>query len=82
MSLKPMTSVTCLGIRSLPAHAVVRAVACFVLWNWWPAFRFHVLPYTVSAIYLATVCAILVASSAQRQKLKVIHRTGDSLSNK
>ena len=52
-------------------HAVVRAVACFVLWNWWPASRFTVLPYTVSAIYLATVCAILVASSPQSQKLKV-----------
>jgi hypothetical protein len=49
-------------------HAVVRAVACFVLWNWAPSSRFTVLPYTVSAIYLATVCAILVASSPEKQK--------------
>ena len=49
-------------------HAVVRAVAYFVLWNWWPSSRFTVLPYTVSAIYLATVCAILVASSPAKQK--------------
>jgi hypothetical protein len=53
------------------AHAVVRAVACFVLWNWWPNSRFTVLPYTVSAIYLATVCVILVASSTGRQKMRL-----------
>jgi hypothetical protein len=47
-------------------HAVVRAVACFVLWNWWPASRFTVLPYTVCAIYFATVCAILIASSPKK----------------
>jgi hypothetical protein len=50
------------------AHAVVRAIACFVLWNWWPSTRFTVLPFTVSAIYLATVCALLIASSPERQK--------------
>jgi hypothetical protein len=49
-------------------HAVVRAVACFILWNWLPSSRFTVLPYTVSAIYLMTVCAILVASSPEKQK--------------
>jgi hypothetical protein len=50
------------------SHAVIRAVACFVLWNWWPSTRFTLLPFVVSAIYLATVCVILVASSPQRQK--------------
>jgi hypothetical protein len=49
-------------------HAVVRAVACFILWNWWPSSRFTVLPYMVSAIYLMTVCAILIASSPEKQK--------------
>ena len=49
------------------AHAVVRAIACFVLWNWFPSTRFTVLPFAVSAIYLATVAAILIASSAGRQ---------------
>jgi hypothetical protein len=49
------------------AHAVVRAIACFVLWNWFPSTRFTVLPFAVSAIYLATVAAILIASSADRQ---------------
>jgi hypothetical protein len=51
-------------------HAVVRAIACFALWNWWPASRFTVLPFTVSAIYLATVCAILITSSPEKQKTK------------
>ena len=49
-------------------HAVVRAVACFALWNWWPSRRFTVLPYTVSAIYLVTAWAILVASSPEKRK--------------
>jgi hypothetical protein len=53
------------------AHAVVRAVACFVLWNWWPSTRFTVLPFTVSAIYLATVGAILIASTPERQMASV-----------
>ena len=52
-------------------HAVVRAVACFVLWNWWPSSRFTVLPFTVSAIYLLTVCAILVASSPEKLKSRL-----------
>ncbi|MDF1504710.1 hypothetical protein [Roseisolibacter sp. H3M3-2] len=41
------------------AHAVVRAVACFAVWQWLPAHRFTVLPLVVSAVYLATVLAIL-----------------------
>ena len=49
-------------------HAVVRAIACFVLWNWWPSTRFTVLPFTVSAIYLLTVCVIFAASSPARRK--------------
>jgi hypothetical protein len=49
------------------SHAVVRAVVCFVLWTWWPSTRFTVLPLAVSAIYLVTVVALLVASSKSRQ---------------
>ena len=56
-------------------HAVVRAVACFVLWNWWPSSRFTVLPFTVSAIYLLTVSAILVASSPEKLKSRLKEAT-------
>jgi hypothetical protein len=52
-------------------HAVVRAVACFALWNWWPSSRFTVLPFTVSAIYLLTVWTILVASSPEKLKSRL-----------
>jgi hypothetical protein len=44
------------------AHAVVRAVACFAIWNWLPAHRFTLLPLAVAAIYLATVAAILAST--------------------
>lgn len=48
-------------------HAVVRAVVCFVLWNWFPSTRFTLLPLAVSAIYLATAFVILITSSEGRQ---------------
>jgi hypothetical protein len=54
------------GIYS--AHAVARAIVCFVLWTWWPATRFTVLPLAVSTIYLATVVAILIASAPAKSK--------------
>ena len=44
-------------------HAVVRAIGCFVVWNWFPQGRFTVLPFCVCGIYLVTVAAIAVASS-------------------
>jgi hypothetical protein len=50
------------------AHAVVRAVVCFVIWNWMPAGRFTVLPLAVSGIYLVTVAVTWVASSPGRQR--------------
>lgn len=50
------------------AHAVIRAIACFVLWNRWPSSRFTVLPFAVSAIYLATVFTILLASSPIKRR--------------
>jgi hypothetical protein len=48
-------------------HAIVRAVVCFVLWNWFPATRFTLLPIAVSLIYLATIAAILIASAPSHQ---------------
>ena len=48
-------------------HAAVRAVVCFALWNWFPSTRFTLLPLAVSAIYLVTVVAILIASSEERR---------------
>ena len=47
-------------------HAVVRAIACFILWNWFPSTRFTLLPFTVAFIYLVTVIAIFFASSAKK----------------
>ncbi|HEY4355867.1 MAG TPA: hypothetical protein VGN16_08980 [Acidobacteriaceae bacterium] len=44
-------------------HAIVRAVVCFVIWNWWPAARFTVLPLAVSLIYVVSVVAMIVLSS-------------------
>jgi hypothetical protein len=49
------------------AHAVARAVVCFVLWTWSPSTRFTVLPLAVSAIYLVTVVVLIVASFKSRQ---------------
>jgi hypothetical protein len=40
------------------AHAVVRAIACFSIWNWLPEGRFTVLPLSVSITYAITVLAI------------------------
>ena len=42
------------------AHAIIRAVVCFIIWNWMPAHRFTTLPFAVAAIYAVTVIAIVV----------------------
>ena len=49
-------------------HAVARAIACFILWNWFPSTRFTILPFTVAAAYLLTVVAILIASTPAKQQ--------------
>jgi hypothetical protein len=49
------------------SHAIVRAITCFLLWNWQPSTRFTLLPIAVSVIYLLTVGAIMIASSARAQ---------------
>lgn len=41
------------------AHAVVRAVGGFALWQWMPAHRFTLLPLFVAVVYVATVALIL-----------------------
>jgi hypothetical protein len=45
------------------AHAVVRAIAVFVIWNWMPESRFTLLPLSVCVVYLATVAAILIETT-------------------
>jgi len=52
------------GIYS--AHAVVRAAACFYIWNWMPEDRFTLLPLTVAGIYLVTVLVVLIDSGRKR----------------
>ena len=51
------------------AHAAVRAVVCFGIWNWVPSGRFTLLPLAVSGIYLVTVVAVWVGSSPGKQKV-------------
>lgn len=53
------------------AHAVTRAVACFVLWNWLPTQRFTLLPFAVSAIYLATVAVIVLQTRPRSSDVPV-----------
>lgn len=44
------------------AHAVVRAVACFLIWWKLPEGRFTLLPFSVALVYLVTVVAIFIDS--------------------
>ena len=41
------------------AHAVVRAITAFIIWNWDPSGRMTLLPLSVAIIYGLTVLAIL-----------------------
>jgi hypothetical protein len=49
------------------AHAIVRAVVCYILWTWFPSTRFTLLPLAVSLIYVATILVTLIASAPSRQ---------------
>jgi hypothetical protein len=49
-------------------HAVMRVIACFILWKWFPSTRFTLLPFTVALIYLATVIAVFFTSSTREQR--------------
>lgn len=42
------------------AHAIVRAIGAFIIWNWIPDGRFTLIPFWVAAVYLGTVVAILI----------------------
>ena len=53
------------------AHAVSRAVICFVIWNWLPWGRFTLLPLSVAAVYMATVLVILWDTRARTSRLPV-----------
>lgn len=44
------------------AHSIVRAIACILIWLWFPEGRFTLLPLAVAGVYLVTVFAILIDS--------------------
>lgn len=45
------------------AHAIVRAIACILIWLWFPEERLTWLPLAVAGVYLVTVFAILIDSA-------------------
>ncbi|MEZ0244027.1 MAG: hypothetical protein ACAH11_11675 [Sphingomonas sp.] len=45
------------------AHAIVRAVACLLIWMYLPEARFTLLPLAVAGVYLVTVLAIVIDSA-------------------
>ena len=51
------------------AHAVIRALAAFVIWWKLPEARLTLLPASVSVIYLVTVLAIYIDSGLLKSKL-------------
>lgn len=53
------------------AHAIVRAIVCYVLWNWFPSTRFTLLPLSVSLIYIATITVTWIASAPSRQPVSI-----------
>ncbi len=55
------------------AHAILRAAAVLLIWLWLPEGRTTILPFTVAAVYLVTVLALLVDSGRvkARQPLAV-----------
>lgn len=57
------------GIYS--AHAIARAVIPTALWMQYPDERLTWLPFSVAAIYLATVVVILIDSAGVRRKLRL-----------
>jgi hypothetical protein len=52
-----------------PAHAIVRAIVCFGVWEYLPDGRFTVLPAAVAAIYVVTVAVLFVDSGAVARRL-------------
>jgi hypothetical protein len=60
--------------RPLPflAHAIVRAVVCFGIWQYMPDGRFTVLPAAVAVIYVVTVAVLFIDSGTVARRLKAI----------
>jgi hypothetical protein len=58
--------------RPLPflAHAIVRAMVCFSIWEYMPDGRFTVLPAAVAAIYVVTVAVLFIDSGAVARRLR------------
>jgi hypothetical protein len=52
------------------AHAVVRAVVCFYIWQYIPDGRFTLLPAAVVAIYLVTIVILFIDSGVVARRLK------------
>jgi hypothetical protein len=52
------------------AHAVIRAVAAFAIWQLLPEDRFTRLPAAVAGIYLVTVIALFIDSGPVAWNLK------------
>jgi hypothetical protein len=52
------------------AHAVVRAVVCFYIWQYIPDGRFTLLPAAVAAIYLVTIVILFIDSGVVARRLK------------
>ncbi|MEQ9504746.1 MAG: hypothetical protein RLO80_00645 [Hyphomonas sp.] len=51
------------------AHALVRAVVCFGIWQYMPEVRFTLLPVAVSVIYLLTVVWLFIDSGFVQRRL-------------
>ena len=45
------------------AHAIVRAIACVLIWLWMPEARFTLLPLAVAGVYIVTILAIVIDSA-------------------
>ena len=52
------------------AHALVRAVLCFAIWNWLPEGRFTILPMAVALVYFATVAALFIDTRRATEALQ------------
>ncbi len=52
------------------AHAIVRAVVCFGIWQYMPDERFTLLPAAVAGIYLVTIVILFIDSGVVARRLK------------
>ena len=52
------------------AHAIVRAIVCFGIWQYMPDERFTLLPAAVAGIYLVTIVILFIDSGVVARRLK------------